>query len=97
MKTIRDFMSKDYDYVSYRLTDEGWKNDFLASEEEIISHSIFAGCFAIQDEKVKPLDGDTYSPGEEVIWSKEWENEREGIRDGLTVLVSADWALNKRL
>lgn len=97
MKTIRDFMSKDYDYVSYRLTDKDWKNDFLSSEEETISHSIFAGCFAIQDEKIEPLDGDIYSSDEEVIWSKEWKNEKEGVQNGLTVLVSADWALNKRL
>lgn len=73
-------MSKDYDYVSYRLTDENWKDDFLASEEKIISHSIFAGCFAIQDKKIKSLDGDTYSPDEEVIWSEEWEDEKKEFR-----------------
>lgn len=91
MKTIRDFMSKNYDYVSYRSTDKDWEDDFLSSEEEIISHSIFAGCFAIQDEKIEPLDGDMYSSDEEVIWSKEWKNEKEGIQNGLTVLVPADW------
>lgn len=98
MKTIRDFMSKNYDFVSYRLTDKDWKNDFLSSEEEIISHSIFAGCFAIQDEKIEPLDGDIYSSDEEVIWSKEWKNEKEGVQNGLTVLATADWtSLNKQL
>lgn len=70
----------------------------MSSEEEIISHSIFAGCFAIQDEKIEPLDGDIYSSDEEVIWFKEWKNEEEGIQNGLTVLAAADWAsLNKQL
>ena len=63
----------------------------MSSEEEIISHSIFTGCFAIQDEKIEPLDGDIYSSDEEVIWSKKWKNEEEGIQNGLTVLAATDW------
>jgi len=83
-------MSKNYDFVSYRLTDKDWKNDFLSSEEEIISHSIFAGCFAIQDEKIEPLDGDIYSSDEEVIWSKEWKNEKEVAQ----IVCTASFRLN---
>ena len=48
--------------------------------------------------KIEPLDGDIYSSDEEVIWSKEWKNEKEGVQNGLTVLATADWAsLSKQL
>lgn len=91
MKTIKDFMSENYDYVSYRLTLRTWQDEFLKDRDMILEHSTFAGCFEIQDGVIKPLDGDTYSEDEEVIWSETWTNEEEGIENGLTVLVPAEW------
>lgn len=91
MKTIKDFMSENYDYVSYRLTLRTWQDEFLNNEDMILEHSTFAGCFAIQDGAIKPLDGDIYTEDEEVIWSVTWTMEEEGIKNGLTVLVPAEW------
>lgn len=91
MKTIKDFMSENYDYVSYRLTLGTWQDDFLNNEDMIYEHSTFAGCFAIQDGVIKPLDGDVYTEDEEVIWSVTWTMEEKGIKNGLTVLVPAEW------
>lgn len=91
MKKIKDFMTKNYDRVSYRFTSKNWTNDYLQSKEDIYKHSIFAGSFAIKDCKIISLDGDTYSGNEEVLWSEEWNNEETGIKSGLTLLVQADW------
>lgn len=89
---IGDFSNKGYDYVSYRLTLKGWDDKYLETDELAISNSIFAGCFTFDENgDIKSLDGDTYSKNEEVIWYEEWDNENEGIKKGLTVLVKTDW------
>ncbi len=73
--------SKDYDYVSYRLLIPGYYDD----------ESIFAGCFSSQNGKIIPLDHDTYSECEEVIASEEWNMPKEGIENGLTVVVEGEF------
>lgn len=71
--------NKDYDYVSYRLT--------LPDGDDI-----FAGCFASKDGEIISLDGDTlYDENDEVLSYKEWNKSEEGIQNGLTVVVDAEW------
>lgn len=92
MKLISDFLADNYDYVSYRFTSVDWKDEYLNSDETVIEHSIFAGCFAIIDGSIVSLDGDTYSESEEVLWFETWSNEDENIKSGLTVLVKATYS-----
>lgn len=77
--TIADLIrDKDYDYVSYRLQLDDNEN------------SVFAGCFAAEGGKIKPLDGDTYDENEEVLFHEEWTNPEAGIKAGLTVVVPVE-------
>lgn len=77
--TIGDLIkNKDYDYVSYRLTLRDGSDTF-------------AGCFASENGEVIPLDGDIYDKCEEVLSYKEWSMTEEGIKNGLTVVVEAEW------
>lgn len=87
MKTIKDFMNEDFDYVSYRLTSRNWHDKFLKNRKTVLANSIFAGCFSIQNGAINSLDGDTYSENEKVVWSETWSDEKEGIKKGLTILV----------
>lgn len=89
--TINDLAKKNYDYVSYRLTLKEWKDSDVNDETLRLEHSTFAGCFAITDGKIKPLDGDSYDLSEKVLWFEEWINEEEGIQSGLTIIVPANW------
>ena len=89
--TINDLAKKNYDYVSYRLTLKEWKDSDVNDETLRLEHSTFAGCFAITDGEIKPLDGDSYDLSEEVLWFEEWINEKEGIKSGLTIIVPTDW------
>ena len=83
--TIGDLIkNKDYDYVSYRLT--------LPDGSDT-----FAGCFASKAGEILSLDGDTYSKDEEVLSYKEWDTPEEGIKNGLTVVVKADYILTRRV
>ena len=76
--TIADLIrDKDYDYVSYRIR--------LDDEDDI-----FAGCFATEGGKIKPLDGDIYDETEEVLFYEEWTKPEEGIKSGLTVVVPVE-------
>lgn len=73
--TIETFAKKkDYDYVSYR----------LLLDKRI---DIFAGCFALKNGCIIPIDGDTYSLSEKVVASEEWSIPEEGIQTGLTIIV----------
>ena len=76
--TLGDLIkTKDYDYVSYRLT--------LPDGDDT-----FAGCFASKGGEIIPLDGDIYDKDEEVLSYEEW-SQPEDIQNGLTVVVKAEW------
>ena len=77
--TIGDLIkNKDYDYVSYRLTLRDGSDTF-------------AGCFASKEGEIIPLDGDSYSKNEEVLSHEEWNNPKQGVKSGLTVVVKGEW------
>lgn len=80
--TIGDLIkNKDYDYVEYRVT--------IPSANE--QKDIFAGAFRTESGKIIPLDGDIYDKNKEVIKSEEWSDLENGIKNGLTVIVSGGW------
>ena len=77
--TIGDLIkTKDYDYVSYRLT--------LPDGDDT-----FAGCFSSKCGKIIPLDGDIYDENEEVLSYEEWSQPKDDIQNGLTVVVKGEW------
>ena len=77
--TIGDLIkSKDYDYVSYRLT--------LPNGSDT-----FAGCFASKGGEIISLDGDIYSNDEEVLSYEEWSQLEDDIQNGLTIVVKTEW------
>lgn len=77
--TIGDLIkNKDYDYVEYRVT--------IPSADR--QDDIFAGAFRTESEKIIPLDGDIYDQNKKVIKSEEWSDLENGIKNGLTVIVS---------
>ena len=76
----------DFDYVSYRIF-LGHNNEYKPDSE-----TIFAGCFAISYVNglhINSLDGDTYSLGENVLAYEQWISEKDGINNGLTIVVSS--------
>jgi hypothetical protein len=89
---VKDFFNEDYDYVSYRLTDRYF--DETKQDIDYIDSSIFAGCFAIKDGKIIPLDGDVYDEDEEVLYFEKWVYPEEGITNGLTIVVKTEWYRN---
>ena len=77
--TIGDLIkNKDYDYVEYRLTTPNGSD-------------IFAGCFKSENGEIIPLDGDSYSKNEDVLNYEEWNNPKQDIQNGLTVVVKGEW------
>lgn len=64
---IGDFLNKDYDYVSYRVTLPEYSDDDLSNREIIYKHSTFAGAFEVKNGEIYPYDQDYYDKGEEVI------------------------------
>ena len=77
--TIGDLIkTKDYDYVSYRLT--------LPDGDDT-----FVGCFSSKCGKIIPLDGDVYNNDEEVLSYEEWSKPEDDIQNGLTVVVKGEW------
>ena len=77
--TIGDLIkTKDYDYVSYRLT--------LPDGDDT-----FAGCFSSKGGKIIPLDGDVYDKDEEVISYEEWSQPEDNIQNELTIVVKGEW------
>ena len=79
--TIGDLIkNKDYDYVEYKVT--------IPSADE---QNIFAGAFRTESGKIIPLDGDIYDQNKKVIELEEWFDLENGIKNGLTVIVSGGW------
>ena len=77
---IRDLIKeKDYDYISWRVTAPA------AVEES----DIFFGACKSKNGKLIPLDGDSYCDDEVVLKYEEWSS--EDIKNGLTVVVEAEW------
>lgn len=77
--TIGDLIkNKDYDYVEYRVT--------IPSADR--QDDIFAGAFRTESGKIIPLDVDIYDQNKKVIELEEWSDLENGIKNGLTVIVS---------
>lgn len=76
---------KDYDYVSYRMLIPGFDDE----------NGEFAGCFSSKNGEIIPLDYDSYYKSEEVIASEEWNMPKEGIENGLTVVVEGEFLWKK--
>lgn len=51
----------------------------------------FAGCFRTKNGIIHPLDGDSYSRDEPVLASEEWSSLEDGIYNGLTVIIDAEY------
>lgn len=79
---------KDYDYVSYRGYDA--KRDIPKSSGSNVDGE-FCGCFKVANGEIKPLDGDSYSKEDAVMFSEEWTMPDEGIEKGLTVIVEMEF------
>lgn len=81
--TIEEIIkNENYDYIDIRITPpKGWKED-----------NIFAGCCKSENGKIIPLDGDIYDVHQEVVSSERWKNEKCGIENGLTVVLTGEWA-----
>lgn len=82
---------RNYDYVSYRQ-----RFDKKKYKKRLPSYyfkeGMFAGAFEVENGKIKPLDGDTYSLKEEVIESEEWvgmTDEGKPIT-GLTIITKGE-------
>lgn len=78
--TVKDLIKKkDYDYISWR----------FKSPDGYCSKSIFAGaCKSVNGELI-PLDGDSYNKNEIILEYEEWT--KNGIKNGLTVVIDAEW------
>ena len=88
---IKDFLGKDYDYVSYRITEPNFSWKDVKTFDDAVECSIFAGTFAIRDGKIRSLDGDIYSEEEDVLFYREWSKPEEKIKNGLTIVVDMDY------
>lgn len=86
--SIKDLISKkDYDYISMRATYPNPDSD----------ENIFIGVCKSEGGKLIALDHDTYSDEEEVVSYEEWENEEEGVKNGLTIVVTGEWISGSNL
>ena len=80
--TIGDLIkNKDYDYISWR----------VMLPEKCGDGDTFFGACKSKDGKLIPLDGDSYSEEEKVLEHQEWKQPEDGIENGLTVVVEAEW------
>lgn len=80
--TVGDLIkNKDYDYISWRVT----------LPEEAGGGDTFFGCTRSENGKLIPLDGDIYSENTEIISYEEWFDEKEGIKNGLTIVYEGKW------
>ena len=70
---------KDYDYISWRVT----------SPPDWDEPDMFFGACKSVNGKLIPLDGDIYSEHEVVVRYEEWSNDE--VKNGLTVVVEAEW------
>ena len=79
--TVGDLIkNKDYDYISWRVT----LPDDLGGD-------MFSGAAKSENGKLISLDGDSYSENTEIIGYEEWDNPKEGIKNGLTVIYKGEW------
>ena len=77
---VKDLIkNKDYDYISWRCTAPKYWDE----------PDIFCGACKSQNGELIPLDGDSYSEHEIVIRYEEWSSDL--IKNGLTVVVDAEW------
>lgn len=80
------FKDKDFDVVQIH---SGEMFDVPGEKEKTIVG--FCGMFSWQNNILKPLDGDIYSPSMDIIGYKEFSNEEEKINTGLDILVGDEW------
>ena len=79
---VKDLIKdKDYDYISWR----------VMLPDNIGNEDIFFGYCASKNGELIPLDGDVYSDKEDVLKYEEWSNPKDGIKNGLTTVIEADW------
>lgn len=75
--TVNDLIKdKDYDYIEWRAT----------VPEKLGGGDIFTGVSKSINGELISLDGDSYSNNTEILEYEEWENPKEGIEHGLTVI-----------
>jgi len=80
MFCIEDLLTTDYDIVSYRLTTLDWKPEYVESEITALNYSFIAGNFKIKNGQIIPLDSNTYSKDDKIIWHQCWStNDKKGI------------------
>ena len=80
--TVGDLIqNKDYDYISWRVT----------LPEKIGGGDTFIGCTRSENGKLIPLDGDIYLEKTEILEYREWSDEEEGIKNGLTIVCEGEW------
>ena len=84
-------IGKNYDYVSYRQRFDKKKYK-RRLPSYYFKEGMFAGAFEVENGEIKPLDGDTYSPGEEVLESEEWAGLTDGGEPikGLTIITKVE-------
>ena len=79
---VKDLIKdKDYDYISWR----------VMLPDNVGNEDIFFGCCASKNGKLISLDGDVYSDEEDVLKYEEWSSPEEEVKNGLTVVIEADW------
>lgn len=88
---IIDTARYDFDYVSYRIPMN--RKNFETSEND---DGEFAGCFRTKNGIIYPLDGDSYSRNEPVLASEEWDSPEDGISNGLTVIIDAEYLTDEK-
>lgn len=85
--TVRELIkNKDYDYIEFRVS---LPDDYPFLEEE--EHSEFFGSCHSKNGVLIPDDGDSYDYDEELVNWYEWDDERYGIKNGLTVVEEGVW------
>ena len=80
--TVGDLIKdKDYDYISWRVT----------LPEKMGGGDTFIGHTRSENGKLISLDGDIYSEETEILNYKEWSDEEDGIKNGLTIIYEGEW------
>lgn len=79
---VKDLIkNKDYDYISWRVT----LPEYLGGGD-----TFFGAAESINGELIA-LDGDIYSENDEVLRYEEWSQPKDGVINGLTVVVEGEW------
>lgn len=79
------FKDVDFDVVQLHSTQV---YELKNGEKDIVG---FCGLFKWKNNKIKPLDGDSYYDGFTVIGYEKFTNEEDGINSGIDLLVGDDW------